>query len=319
APSGPSDPATLPARPRGRVSRYAAGHDYHRLLAWRARAIAAFIAAHGYRSWWQADTGPLAERAFAAATGLGKIGRNGLLIVPGAGTWIFLALVLTDAPLAPSRPEPFDPCLGCDRCLRACPTGALAEGGAVDTTRCISYATQRRDDIPEAQRRAMGLWVWGCDVCQDVCPHNGPLRVDAVARSGPTALSPRLGPGVRPDLASLARLGKGAFRRRWGQSAAAWRGRHVVQRNALVALGNWSRTRARDAGASVRREVWQALRQGLDSGRPDIRRHAAWAVAQWPDAAAARAALEARMREERDPTVQGALRAALAACEQRLQ
>ncbi|MBE3589637.1 MAG: epoxyqueuosine reductase [Firmicutes bacterium] len=309
--AAPTAPAPAPF-PRGRVSRYAAGWDYHRLMGWRAAAVAAFLTAHGYRAVWQVDTGPLAERAFAAAAGLGAVGRNGLLIMPGLGTQVFLGLVVTDAPLRRSRPAPFDPCRGCDLCVRACPADALGTGGAVDTTRCISYATQRRDDIPLDQRRALGLWIWGCDVCQDVCPHN---RAPAGAALQPSrALGAACGPGERPDLIGLLRLGKGAFRRRWGSSAAAWRGRPVLQRNALVALGNWSRTRAAGAPPEVRRAVWQALLRGLFAPRPELRRHAAWAVAQWPDAAAARAALEERCAVEADPGVRAALEEALAAC-----
>lgn len=153
-----------------RVARYARGDDYHEVLRRLAAPVADFLASKGYSSRICVDTAPVPERYWAVEAGVGFIGRNGCLIVPGTGSYCFLTLLLTDAPLEPDEPCPGS-CAGCGACLKACPSGALQSDGLVDCRRCLSCLTiEYRGEFPEDFHT--GGRVFGCDTCQDVCPHN---------------------------------------------------------------------------------------------------------------------------------------------------
>ena len=170
------------AAPRGRIARYARGRDYHDVFRRRLRRLAAAIehAAPEHRARGVVDTAPLMEREHAQRAGLGLIGKHTLLIRPGEGSWILLGEVLTTLELEPSALPDWasrsDPCGSCTRCIDACPTGAI-EPFSVDATRCISYTTiEHRSAIDPDLFESTGDWLYGCDVCQEVCPHNGPDR-----------------------------------------------------------------------------------------------------------------------------------------------
>jgi epoxyqueuosine reductase len=158
----------------GLVSRYAWGRDYHRVLRKPVSALARSVAEleRGAQCYVCIDSGPVLERAWAAQAGVGWIGKNGLVIRSDMGSWFFLGALLTTVELAPDHVAA-DRCGSCERCVRACPTGAIVEPKVVDARLCISYQTiENRGEIPAALRPRVGRWLCGCDVCQEACPWN---------------------------------------------------------------------------------------------------------------------------------------------------
>jgi epoxyqueuosine reductase len=255
----------------GAVARYAGGEDYHDVLGERLRALAAALeplagAAVATRAY--VDTGPVQERVFAARAGLGWIGKNTCLIHPRLGSYLFLGALLTDLVLAPDAREP-DHCGSCRACLDACPTQAFAAPYLLDATRCISYLTiEARESVPVALREAHGDLVFGCDICQEVCPWNTRER-----RSVPPdrlGLRARLAPRpewVGPALAWLLDLREDAWRlatRGTALRRAKYRG---LLRNALVAAGN-----SGDAA------LVPQLRRHAESDDAMLAEHARWAL-----------------------------------------
>jgi epoxyqueuosine reductase len=212
---------------RGWISRYAWGDDYHEVLRRGLERLAARIAAPEYRIC--VDTAPLLERSYARLAGLGWIGRNTCLINQQGGSWYFLGELLVSLEIAPDSP-PADRCGTCRRCVDACPTAAIVPGG-VDSRLCISYFTiELRGAAPENQRAGIGAHVFGCDICQDVCPWNSRAPVTAEAAFAPRRFA--------PPLADLAALTEEEFR-------AMFRGTPVTRarysgflRNVAIAMGN---------------------------------------------------------------------------------
>lgn len=249
--------------PRGRVAAYAAGPDYHRFIWDRLNRLAAWLEAEapGCRAAGVTDTAPLLERDFARRAGLGWVGKNTMLINPRRGSFFFLAALLTDHPLTPDPPFTHSHCGTCTACLDACPTHAFPEPFVLDATRCISYLTiEHRGPIPAELREPIGNWLFGCDVCQDVCPWNR---------------KPSPGPIVFPHDSSLASvdpvellsLSPEAFRERF-KPTALWRARRIgLLRNAAVVLGNTGDERA-----------VPALERALGDPDPVVREAAAWAL-----------------------------------------
>ncbi|MGH2456035.1 MAG: tRNA epoxyqueuosine(34) reductase QueG [Candidatus Limnocylindria bacterium] len=219
-----------PAEPAGRIARYALGSDYHHSLRERLERLAAELRAEGLATGEVAyvDDRPLAERALAARAGLGWIGKNSnLLTHDPAGSWVFLGALLTSAELAADEPIRSS-CGSCARCLSGCPTGAIVAPQTIDARRCISYLTiEHPGPLSDGEARALGDWIFGCDVCQEVCPVNaeaddaGPMRVPLL-----------------PLIEWLLPLGTRAFDRAVGETALTRAGRHRLLRNAIAALGN---------------------------------------------------------------------------------
>lgn len=222
--------AGAPSTPAGRIARYAIGTDYHTSLRTRLEAFAADLRTSGLPAGEVAyvDDRPLAERALAARAGLGWIGKNtNLLTHARAGSWVFIGAILSSAELPVDEPIRSS-CGSCTRCLTGCPTGALVEPQTIDARRCISYLTIEHPGVlGEWEAAAVGDWIFGCDVCQEVCPVNA----DA-ADAGPL-LVPLL-----PLIEWLLPLGTRAFARAVGETALTRAGRHRLLRNAIAALGN---------------------------------------------------------------------------------
>jgi len=254
------------AGPRGRISNYAGGADYHDWMLPRLMELASFIRAEAGGNVGQrivVDTAPVLERAFAAQAGLGFIGKNTCLIHPRFGSWLFLGEILVDADLSP-RGEPIPPrCGTCTRCLDACPTRALTAPYRLDARRCISYLTiELKGSIPARLRPLIGDWVYGCDLCQRVCPWQRFARPTAVPAF-------RLGSPDRavPPLLGLMALDEEGFRRRFAGSPLLRIGRGRLLRNVAVALGN-----------SGDRRAVPALEDALDDPDPLVQEHAGWAL-----------------------------------------
>lgn len=281
---------------RGRVSNYSWSPDYHLRVRALLAAVARVIdeAAGAPVTAIACDTRPLAERALAARSGLGWVGKHTNLISSALGSFVFLGEVVTTLELpvdAPLRKT----CGACARCVDACPTRALRGDYTIDANRCISDLTQRTDSIPRDMRPMLGDWVWGCDICQTVCP---PTR-----RAGEVG-SPRDAPldaqFARPSLVALLQLRSGDFKRRYRRTAMGWRGAAVLRRNAAVALGN----------ALDRSAVGPLIESLTCDPHRMVRGHAAWALGRIGSPKALQA-LQERCAIESEKEVLAEIRAAL--------
>jgi epoxyqueuosine reductase len=265
---------SAPASPgEGEVARYARGEDYHDVVGRRLESLAealAPLAGHPVEALAYVDTGPVMERAHAARAGLGWIGKNTCVIHPELGSWLFLGVVLTDLALEPDAAEP-DHCGSCRACLDACPTAAFPEPYVLDATRCLAYATiELGGAIPEPLRAAQGARVFGCDVCQDVCPWN--QRTRRAVPPDPLGLGTRLDPreGWRaPSLAWLLALDEDGWQRATVRSALRRVRHRALLRNALVAAGN--------SGDAT---LVPAVRHHAEGPDPLLAEHARWALAR---------------------------------------
>jgi epoxyqueuosine reductase len=231
------DPA---ATPRGeesaKVAQYAWATDYHHILGARLERLAQAIrdvVPHA-RTRCYVDAGPVPERELAMRAGLGWIGKNTMLIHPHIGSFTFIGVVLTDAALAPDLPFEADRCGTCRACLDACPTAAFPAPRTLDARRCISYLTiEHRADFTAAERDSVGEWLFGCDVCQDVCPWN--VRFAQVT-SDPEW--PRRADVAAPDLDALLQADEETFARRWGDTPFERPGAAGMRRNAAAVRAN---------------------------------------------------------------------------------
>jgi epoxyqueuosine reductase len=217
------------------IARYAWGDDYHAVLQRRLEALLGWMrgaAGEPFEARLGVDDVPVQERVYAAQAGLGWIGKHTCVINPEAGSWFVLGEIATSLALEPDEPA-LDQCGTCRLCLDACPTGAIVEPYVLDATRCISYLTiEVRKSIPEGQRPDLGAHVFGCDICQDVCPWNA-----AAPASGDTAWQPRAGLG-RPRLSELWRASDAGLASRIEGTALVRRGVDGLRRNVAVAIGN---------------------------------------------------------------------------------
>jgi epoxyqueuosine reductase len=219
--------------PPPKVARYARGADYHRVTRGRLEPLAELLRAHGARvAHSYTDSGPVPERALALRAGLGWIGKNTMLIRPGAGSFFFIGTVFTDLALEQDRTEAADHCGTCTRCLDACPTGALVEPRVLDATRCISYLTiEQKGPIPEPLAERLEGWVFGCDICNEVCPWNLRFAEQAAADE----FVPRHAlDGAGPEL--FDEMDEEEFARRFGDTPLERPGLQGMRRNLHAAL-----------------------------------------------------------------------------------
>lgn len=280
-------------REGGRVARYALGRDYHNLLGKRLERLGKRLRAAGLVSRFRActDAAPVLEREWAIQGRVGWRGKNTLVLDPDFGPWVLLGELLVDEllPRVRTKPRRWATCGTCTSCLDVCPTGALDEAWSLDARLCLSYLTiELREAIPRALRPALGEWVFGCDLCLEVCPFGDHAGDHAEAWGRLAALD-------ELRLEDLLGLDEAAFARHFQGSPLRRPGRAGLARNACVVLGNLGR-----GGGALR----EALRSDPS---PLVRSHAAWALGRLDE----RAALAAARDRETDPTVREELSAAL--------
>lgn len=285
----PSSVLNDPAR--GRIAAYAWGVDYHEVLTPRLEQLAFWLreqAGQQQSHRVYVDTGPLLERSHAQQAGLGFIGKNTMLIHPRRGSSFFIGEILTDLVFdSYDKPHKMTLCGTCTRCLSACPTEAFPQPHVLDARRCISYHTiENKGWIDRALRPQFGNWVYGCDICQDVCPFQ---------RFAPTGCDSLFLPvdveNVAPRLSDLLALNENAFKARFAGSPLERIKRERLVRNACIAAGNWGS-----------RESVPALRTLLADASPIVRGHAAWALGAVLGVEA-NSILEAHIPLESDPLV----------------
>src|SRR5216683_447352 len=213
----PSGKASESGGPRGRIASYALGRDYHEVLLERMQPLLAMLRERGHIAKTYVDHGWMLDRAAAARAGLGWLGKNSNLLIPGVGSNVLLAEIVTSAQLEPDQPLK-KTCGSCDACMRVCPTGALVEPGVLDNRRCISFWTiEHRGVIPFDIRPLIGDWIFGCDLCQEICPVNVSPRAAAPDTKALQAFGPTI--DARPRLEELLALDEGGFRARFRNSA----------------------------------------------------------------------------------------------------
>ena len=261
-----------PGGVRGLIARYARGTDYHMVMRDKLAALADDVGAALGRPLAArvcVDSAPVAERELAEQAGLGFVAKNTMVIAPGLGSYVVLGELLLDAELAPTAPpeRAARGCGGCRACLDACPTGAFVDAYVLDARRCISYLTiEHHGPIPVELRPRMGAMVFGCDICQEVCPYNAA----APDRHPPdAALAPRDPHHAFPDLLALAAAGANQLRQFVKRTALRRVDRRRLLRNVAIALGNSADPRAVPAAAGL-----------LAHPEPLVRGHAAWALAE---------------------------------------
>ncbi|MBI2856666.1 MAG: tRNA epoxyqueuosine(34) reductase QueG [Chloroflexi bacterium] len=285
--------------PRGKVARYAWGKDYHKVMERRLKDFVAGLSERldqQFRARVYVDTGPMQDRAVARRAGVGWYGKSTNILTPSHGSWVFLGQVVTDLELEPDRPLK-KTCGQCTLCMDRCPTGAIIAPYVLNNTRCISYLTiECRGPIPHELRPLVGDWVFGCDICQDVCPVN---------RKAQPTREPAFQPGEHGftalELLPLLKITEKEFRERFRNSPIRRAKRVGLLRNACVALGNIGDARA-----------VPALIGALHHEDPLVRGHAAWALGRI-GGLEAKAALEQALATEEDEGVRDEVGLALGA------
>ena len=267
-----ADPKTAPVKEnpngiKGQVAAYACGDDYHLVISERLQALVAFIEkqlGHSIPNRCYTDTGPILERDLAQRAGLGWIGKNTCLINPHHGSYLLLAEILLGIELEPDPPFQTDQCGTCTRCIEACPTQCILPDRTIDARRCISYLTiELKDDIPIDLRSFIGNWIFGCDVCQMVCPWNRFSASDGDPARAPREDIPH------PNLIHELELTSEEFNRKFKNNPIKRAKHKGYLRNVAVALGNSKNA----AAVSALKKVW-------NYPEPMVREHANWALKQ---------------------------------------
>ncbi|QYR24356.1 tRNA epoxyqueuosine(34) reductase QueG [Paenibacillus sp. sptzw28] len=290
-------PKSEPGARRGILSRSAWGEDYHKVLRERLGRLEDWLRERvpDFRSESMVDTGALSDRAVAERAGIGWIGKNCAIITPEWGSWVYLGEMITNLPLPPDSPVT-ESCGECTACIDACPTDALVGPGQLNAQRCISFVTQTKGIVSDELMRKIGNRLYGCDTCQVVCPEN---------RGKNWTHQPELQPDnekAKPLLVPLLKMGNKKFKELYGASASAWRGRKPIQRNAVIALGNFKDPSAVPSLTAVLG----------DDPRYELRATAAWSLGRIGGPEATKA-LERALGGESDEAVVEAIKAALAA------
>ncbi|MGI6554247.1 MAG: tRNA epoxyqueuosine(34) reductase QueG [Bacillota bacterium] len=243
------------------VSRFARGRDYHMVLKEKLELLAEFLGdltGPGFEYRAAVDSVPLVERALAHRAGLGWYGKNNLLINPDYGSWFVIGELLTNIPLEPDA-GPEENCGDCELCLKACPTGALVEPYKIDAKKCLSCLTQVKEPVPAGLREKFGGSIFGCDICQEVCPKNRQLY--GTGKNVETG-------NFTEFLTALFDISEIEFKGRYGTAGFAWVGTELLRRNAALVLG-----------CKGKEEYIPVLAKALTSPSPQVRSHGAWALA----------------------------------------
>ncbi|WP_138755825.1 tRNA epoxyqueuosine(34) reductase QueG [Paenibacillus sinopodophylli] len=282
-------PKSEPGARRGIMSRSAWGEDYHKVLRDRLAKLEAWLRERvpELRVESMIDTGALSDRAVAERAGIGWSAKNCSIISPDLGSWIYLGEMITNLPLAPDEPVT-ESCGSCTKCIDACPTDALVGPGQLNSSRCISFVTQTKGMLSDEFMRKIGNRLYGCDTCQIVCPVN---------RGKNWTHHPELQPDlelVKPLLVPMLTIGNKEFQTRYGRTSSAWRGKKPIQRNAVIALGNFKETSA----------VPDLIRVLEQDTRPVLRGTAAWSLARIGGEQAKEALLAAAGRESDEEALQ---------------
>lgn len=251
---------------RGEFARASWGTDYHDILREKMDRLIEYIreeAAEEVTFKPMVDTGELVDVAVAQRAGLGFIGRNGLLITEEFGSYVYLGEIITNLSFPADEPVPFG-CGDCTRCIDACPTGALLGDGRMNAQLCLSYQTQTKGMMDEKFRRKIGHVIYGCDICQIVCPYNKGKDFHFHKEMEPDPEA------VMPELKPLLTISNREFKEKFGHMAGSWRGKKPLQRNAIIALGN-----SRDKSALP--DLLQCVEKDV---RPVIRGTAAWSISK---------------------------------------
>ena len=282
---------------RGQISRYAWGDDYHEIIRAKLRQLAEFIDEIAQRNLQQkiyVDTGPIIEREYAQKAGIGWIGKNTNLINWQSGSWYFLAEVLVGVELEYDWQLPRGGCGTCTLCIEACPTDAIVAPNVLDSRLCISYLTiELKDSVPRELRAPMGNLIFGCDICQEVCPWNSKATPSTEPGFYPREKN------MAPKLLSLMNMTQAEFSKRFKNSPIKRAKRRGFLRNVAVALGNWGNRRA-----------VPALKRALDDDEALVREHAAWALGKIGGQSASEA-LDKRLSVETETQVISEIRDAL--------
>ena len=295
--SGQPPAASSQQPPRGLLSRYARGRDYHGLVQDRLAALVNSIQSSLGSSADKrsiVDTGPLVDRSVAICAGVGSPGKNTCVYTKEYGSWVVLGELITDIELETDTPAPLEICGKCDECIKACPTGAICSPHAVDQNLCISKVSTLKGFIPHRLREKMGPRIYGCDVCQSVCPLNKKAKPGNIDGFRPSAEL-----GNNPELLPLLNMTQEEFDIRIAPTTAGWIKRTRFRRNVAVVLGNIG-----DPAAVP------GLVEALSDPEPVIRGHAAWALGKI-GSSQSRLALENALARETDEQVTEEIRMAL--------
>lgn len=242
---------------RGVFSSGAIGEDYHIIVKNKLEIICNELLT-GYNSMIFTDTGPLIDRLVALRCGLGYVGKHHGIINDKIGSMFFIGYAITNMPYELWNAEKSycnENCGNCNRCIKACPTGAISDNGAFDYKKCISYITQKKGVLTDSESRSIGLQIYGCDVCQRVCIKNHFVKAESNY--------------AYPDLSEFLDISNKDFNEIYKNTAAGWRGKKILQRNAVIALGNLKDKRA-----------LPILKRFLNDNREEISKTAKWAIEQ---------------------------------------
>ncbi|WP_307394963.1 tRNA epoxyqueuosine(34) reductase QueG [Bacillus horti] len=288
---------------RGVLCRASWGLDYHLVLRNKLERLEEYIRSKVPSVVIQSmvDTGELSDRAVAERAGIGWSGKNTSIITPEFGSWVYLGEMLTSIPFEPDQPIT-ESCGTCTKCIDACPTQAIVQGGQLDSNRCIAFLTQVKDFVPEEYRDKIGNRLYGCDTCQTICPENRKKNFTHHPEMEP---EPEV---VKPLLKPILQMSKREFKEKFGSTSSAWRGKKPIQRNAVLALGHF-----KDKSA-----IPDLVELLFHDPRPVLRGTAAWALAKIGGEKAHKSLQEAKDKEKDQKAYQEIINA-LERCEKRIR
>ncbi|WML51315.1 tRNA epoxyqueuosine(34) reductase QueG [Neobacillus sp. PS3-12] len=268
---------------RGIFCRASWGVDYHHILRDRLKKLEAFILSKvpDARVKSMVDTGELSDRAVAERAGIGWSGKNCAIITPEFGSYVYLGELLTSIPFEPDQPIE-DQCGTCNKCLEACPTGALVQGGQINAQRCIGFLTQTKDFVPDEFREKIGNRIYGCDSCQTSCPMN---------KGKDFHFHEEMDSNIeinKPLLRPILKMSNREFKEQFGHLAGSWRGKKPIQRNAILAIAHFKDETA----------IPDLIEIMKKDSRPVLRGTSAWALGKMKNETALHALLEAKEKEE---------------------